>query len=131
MQYAPFCYVDTIQRSNCALSRSCGAAEQDAKNVTMRSFGNKSVRFDDTPASFDEKFDFLTRFCKFPLDTNGCSMYSIGKSRTLVRLEERAMTGWSFFFMLMGVAVLAAQVFRLVDYIERPAHRPRHRAAVR
>lgn len=41
------------------------------------------------------------------------------------------MTGWSFFFMLTGVAVLAAQVFRLVDYIERPAHRPRHRTAVR
>lgn len=39
------------------------------------------------------------------------------------------MTGWSFFFTLMGVATLAAQVFRVVDYIERPARHPRRSAA--
>ena len=39
------------------------------------------------------------------------------------------MTGWSFFFTLMGVATLAAQVFRVVDYIERPAQHPRRSAA--
>lgn len=41
------------------------------------------------------------------------------------------MTGWSFFFVVVGVAFLAAQVFRLVDAIERPAQRPHHRAAAR
>lgn len=41
------------------------------------------------------------------------------------------MTGWSFFFVVVGVAFLAAQVFRLVDAIERPAQRPRRRAAAR
>ena len=39
------------------------------------------------------------------------------------------MTGWGFFFTLMGVATLAAQVFRVVDYIERPARHPRRSAA--
>ena len=39
------------------------------------------------------------------------------------------MTVWSFFFTLMGVATLAAQVFRVVDYIERPARHPRRSAA--
>ena len=41
------------------------------------------------------------------------------------------MTGWSFFFLLVGVAFLTAQVFRLVDAIERPARRPRRRAVAR
>ena len=41
------------------------------------------------------------------------------------------MTGWSFFFVLVGVAFLTAQVFRLVDAIERPARRAHRRAAVR
>ena len=40
------------------------------------------------------------------------------------------MTGWSLFFVLVGVAFLTAQVFRLVDAIERPARRRRRRAAV-
>lgn len=39
------------------------------------------------------------------------------------------MTGWSFFFILLGVGFLTAQVFRLVDAIERPARRPRRRRA--
>lgn len=39
------------------------------------------------------------------------------------------MTGWSMFFVLVGVGFLTAQVFRLVDAIERPAHRSRRRRA--
>ena len=31
------------------------------------------------------------------------------------------MTGWAFFFMLVGVTFLTAQLFRVIDYIERPA----------
>nr|WP_326185830.1 hypothetical protein [uncultured Oscillibacter sp.] len=41
------------------------------------------------------------------------------------------MTGWSLFFVLVGVAFLTAQIFRLVDAIERPARRPRRRAMAR
>ncbi|MDD3347562.1 hypothetical protein [Oscillibacter sp.] len=41
------------------------------------------------------------------------------------------MTGWTFFFILVGVAFLTAQFFRLIDLIERPARRPRRRAMVR
>lgn len=40
------------------------------------------------------------------------------------------MTGWTFFFVLVGVVFLTVQVFRVVDAIERPARRPRG-AAVR
>lgn len=29
------------------------------------------------------------------------------------------MTGTTFFFVLVGISYLTAQVFRLVDYIER------------
>ena len=41
------------------------------------------------------------------------------------------MTGWSFFFVLMGVSSLAAQLFRIIDAIERPARRSRRRAVAR
>lgn len=41
------------------------------------------------------------------------------------------MTGWSFFFVLMGVASLTAQLFRVIDAIERPARRSRRRAVAR
>ena len=41
------------------------------------------------------------------------------------------MIGWSFFFMLVGVSTLASQVFRVVDYIEQPAHHARRHAAAR
>ena len=34
------------------------------------------------------------------------------------------MTGWTLFFIVIGVAVLTAQLFRLIDAIERP-RRPR------
>ena len=33
------------------------------------------------------------------------------------------MTGWSFFFMVLGITDLAAQLFRIIDIIERPAKR--------
>ena len=39
------------------------------------------------------------------------------------------MTGWTLFFTLVGVAFLTAQLFRLLELIERPA--PRSRAACR
>lgn len=35
------------------------------------------------------------------------------------------MTGWTFFFVVLGVAVLTAQLFRLIDLIERPSRRRR------
>ena len=38
------------------------------------------------------------------------------------------MTGWTFFFTLLGVAVLTAQLFRLIDLIERPSRRRRREA---
>ena len=41
------------------------------------------------------------------------------------------MTGWSFFFILVGVASLTAQLFRIIDAIERPARRSRPRAMAR
>ena len=36
------------------------------------------------------------------------------------------MTGWTLFFMLLGVAFVTAQLFRVIDAIERPARRSRH-----
>ena len=39
------------------------------------------------------------------------------------------MTGWTLFFTLFGTAAVTAQVFRVVDYLERPARRPRQAAA--
>ena len=40
------------------------------------------------------------------------------------------MTGWAFFFTVMGITTLAAQLFRLIDFIERPAkQRSRRRMA--
>jgi len=40
------------------------------------------------------------------------------------------MTGWTFFFILVGAAFLTAQVFRIVDAIERPAKRGQRRRVV-
>lgn len=39
------------------------------------------------------------------------------------------MMSWSFFFMLVGVGTLAAQVLRVVDYMERPVRHTKRRAA--
>lgn len=33
------------------------------------------------------------------------------------------MTGWTFFFMLLGVGAATAQLFRVIDAIERPMRR--------
>lgn len=33
------------------------------------------------------------------------------------------MTGWTLFLIIVGVAFLTAQLFRLIDLIERPSHR--------
>ena len=39
------------------------------------------------------------------------------------------MTFWTYVFILVGVAVLTAQFFRLIDLIEQPAgHAPRRRS---
>lgn len=40
------------------------------------------------------------------------------------------MTGWSFFFVLVGVVFLTAQLFRVIDAIEHPAPRSRRHRAV-
>lgn len=41
------------------------------------------------------------------------------------------MTGWTFFFVLLGVVFLTSQLFRLVNAIEQPARRPRRHAVAR
>ena len=41
------------------------------------------------------------------------------------------MTGWSFFFVLVGAASLTAQLFRIIDMIEQPARRSRRSAMAR
>ncbi len=41
------------------------------------------------------------------------------------------MTGWTLFFILVGVTYLTAQLFRVIDAIERPARSQHRRAAVR
>lgn len=41
------------------------------------------------------------------------------------------MTGWTFFFVLVGVVFLTTQVFRVIDAIERPARHHRRHAALR
>lgn len=33
------------------------------------------------------------------------------------------MTGWTFFFVVLGVSTLTAQLFRVIDAIERPTRR--------
>lgn len=33
------------------------------------------------------------------------------------------MTGWTFAFVVLGVGTLTAQLFRIIDAIERPARR--------
>ena len=45
--------------------------------------------------------------------------------------EDILMTGWSFFFVLVGVVFLTAQLFRVIDAIERPNRHPRRRAVAR
>ena len=40
------------------------------------------------------------------------------------------MTGWTFFLLILGTAVLTAQLFRLIDLIERPSRRSRREMAL-
>ena len=44
--------------------------------------------------------------------------------------EDLSMSGWTLFFTLLGVAILTAQLFRLIDLIERPARRSRRAACL-
>ena len=37
------------------------------------------------------------------------------------------MTGWTFFFILVGIVFVTSQLFRVIDAIERPARRISHR----
>ena len=39
------------------------------------------------------------------------------------------MTGWAFFFTVLGITVITAQLFRIIDIIERPARRHAGRTA--
>ena len=41
------------------------------------------------------------------------------------------MTGWTYFFIILGVAFMTMQLFRVIDAIERPARRSRRRALAR
>ena len=41
------------------------------------------------------------------------------------------MTGWTYFFLVLGVAFMTMQLFRVIDAIERPARRSRRRAMAR
>ena len=40
------------------------------------------------------------------------------------------MTGWTFFFTLIGVVFLTTQLFRVIDAIEQPAKRTQRRQAM-
>ncbi len=40
------------------------------------------------------------------------------------------MTGWTLFFTILGIAILTAQLFHLIDLIERPARRSRKAACL-
>ncbi|MCI8970129.1 MAG: hypothetical protein HFF98_04615 [Oscillibacter sp.] len=40
------------------------------------------------------------------------------------------MTGWTLFFTVLGIAILTAQLFRLIDLIERPARRSQKAACL-
>ena len=41
------------------------------------------------------------------------------------------MIGWSFFFMLLVISILASQLFRVINYIKHPARHTRRHAAAR
>ena len=41
------------------------------------------------------------------------------------------MTGWTYFFIVLGVAFMTMQLFRVIDAIERPARRSHRRAMAR
>ncbi len=41
------------------------------------------------------------------------------------------MTGWTLFLTMVGIAFLTAQLFRVIDVIERPSRATHHMAAHR
>lgn len=41
------------------------------------------------------------------------------------------MSGWTFFFLLLGIVFLTMQFFRILDAIERPVRRRGRRVATR
>ena len=41
------------------------------------------------------------------------------------------MTGWTLFFVVVGIVFVTAQVFRVLDAIEQPARRQRGTTAPR
>ena len=52
----------------------------------------------------------------------------MGIEQKFYNRRNQVMTGWTLFFTLLGVAVVTAQLFRIIDAIERPTHRTRRRA---
>ena len=40
------------------------------------------------------------------------------------------MSGWTFFFVLVGVVVVTSQLFRAIEAIERPNRRRHRRSAL-
>lgn len=55
--------------------------------------------------------------------------YSAAPELPAAQREVFSMTGWTLFFLVIGAAVLTAQLFRVIDAIERPARRRDHRTA--
>jgi hypothetical protein len=55
----------------------------------------------------------------------------IEQSFYILLKEVSLMTGWTLFLTMVGIAFLTAQLFRVIDVIERPAHAPHHTAARR
>lgn len=60
------------------------------------------------------------------LTKNVCSIYN--ETRTKVLYGGFYMSGWTFFFILIGIVFLTFQFFRILDYIERPSNRIRRSA---
>ena len=61
-----------------------------------------------------------------PLDKNVCSIYNQSQKEHLFDRRSSTMTTTTFLFVLTGIATLTAQVFRIIDAIERPARRTRN-----
>ena len=59
------------------------------------------------------------------LDKNVCSIYNQNQKEHLFDRRQPTMTTTTFLFVLTGIATLTAQVFRVIDAIERPARRTR------
>ena len=59
------------------------------------------------------------------LDKNVRSIYNQNKKEHLFDRRSQTMTTTTFLFVLTGIATLTAQVFRVIDAIERPARRTR------